>query len=108
MEYKSNNSIVYSSKYHAVWGPKYQCKVLVGNIETRLKDLIKQTCLEIEADIIEIEIMPEHVHLLLEGKASRYLRKEFKLLTTKQPALWTNSYFVSTVGGAPFGKKEIF
>jgi len=95
MEYKSNNNIVYSCKYHAVWDPKYRHKVLVGNIEARLKDLIKQTCLEIEADIIEMEIMPEHVHLLLavkliKGKTSRYLRKEFKSLTTKLPTLWTN------------------
>jgi putative transposase len=70
--------------------------------------LIKQICLQLEADIIEMEIMPEHVHLLLEGKTSCYLRKEFKSLTTKLPALWTNSYFVSTVGGAPFGKEVIF
>jgi len=63
-----------------------------------------------------MEIMPDHVHLLLEvdpqygihkaikrikGRSSFYLRKEFKFLTTKLPTLWTNSYFVSTVGGAP-------
>lgn len=63
-----------------------------------------------------MEIMPDHVHLLMEvdpqfgihkaikhikGRTSYYLRKEFKSLTTKLPTLWTNSYFVSTVGGAP-------
>ena len=116
MQYKSNNNIVYSCKYHVVWCPKYRRKVLSGEIETRLKELIEKTCLEINVDIIEIEIMPDHVHLLLEvdpqfgihkaiklikGRTSRYLRKEFKHLTTKLPTLWTNSYFVSTVGGAP-------
>ena len=30
-----------------------------------------------------------------------YLRQEFPYLKTKMPTLWTNSYFVSTVGGAP-------
>ena len=60
--------------------------------------------------------MPNHVHLLCEvdpqygvhkvikeikGITSRLLRQEFKHLTTKLPTLWTNSYFVSTVGGAP-------
>ncbi len=78
--------------------------------------MIKQTCSEINADIIEMEIMPDHVHLRIEvdpkfgihravkrikGNSSRYLRKEFKSLTTRLPTLWTNSYFVSTVGGAP-------
>lgn len=116
MEYKSNKNIVYSCKYHIVWCPKYRRKVLVGNIEARLKELIQQTCLEIHADIIKMEIMPDHVHLLLEvdpqygihkaikqikGRSSSALRKEFRELSTRLPTLWTNSYFVSTVGGAP-------
>ena len=60
--------------------------------------------------------MPEHVHLLLEvdpqygmhrlvraikGRSSRLLRQEYPRLTSRLPTLWTNSYFVSTVGGAP-------
>jgi len=37
----------------------------------------------------------------IKGITSRILRKEFTYLTTELPTLWTNSYFVSTVGGAP-------
>ena len=63
-----------------------------------------------------MEIMPDHVDLLLEvdpqygihrvvkqmkGRSSRYLRNEFQWLRSRIPTLWTNSYFVSTVGGAP-------
>ena len=118
MEYKSNNNVVYSCKYHVVWCPKYRRKVLAGAISERLKELIVQRCSEIKADIIEMEIMPDHVHLLIEvdpqfginkavrsikGFSSHTLRKEFKELTTRLPTLWTNSYFVSTVGGAPLG-----
>ncbi|WP_243456633.1 IS200/IS605 family transposase [Mobilitalea sibirica] len=114
MEYKTNNNIVYSCKYHVVWCPKYRRKVLVGKIETRLKELINKTCADINVEIIEMEIMPDHVHLLMEvdpqfgvhkvvktikGRTSRILRDEFKELTTKLPTLWTNSYFVATVGG---------
>lgn len=116
MEYKSNNNIVYSCKYHVVWCPKYRRKVLTGKVETRLKEIVKNTCVELNVDIIEMEIMPDHVHLLIEvdpqygvhtaiktikGRSSSILRKEFKELTTKLPTLWTNSYFISTVGGAP-------
>ena len=116
IKYKSNNNIVYSCKYHVVWCPKYRRKVLTGKIEARLKELIQETCLELQCELIELEIMPDHVHLLVEvdpqfgihtfvknlkGKTSRILRKEFPVLTTKLPTLWTNSYFVSTVGGAP-------
>jgi putative transposase len=60
--------------------------------------------------------MPDHVHLLVEvdpqfgihklvrrikGRSSRLLRQEFPVLRSRLPSLWTNSYFVSTVGGAP-------
>ena len=62
------------------------------------------------------EILPDQVHLLVEvdpqfgihrlvkyikGVTSHDLRKEFDSLRTRLPSLWTNSYFVSTVGGAP-------
>ena len=116
IKYKSNNNIVYSCKYHVVWCPKYRRKVLTGQIEVRLKELIQETCIELQSELIELEIMPDHVHLLVEvdpqfgvhkviktikGKTSRILRKEFPILTSKIPTLWTNSYFISTVGGAP-------
>lgn len=119
MKYKSNNNIVYSCKYHVVWCPKYRRKVLVDGVDSRLEELIIQICQEIQVDIIEMEIMPDHLHLLIEvdpqfgihkaikrikGKTSRILRQEFPYLTTKLPTLWTNSYFVSTVGGAPLEK----
>ncbi|MDR1540752.1 MAG: IS200/IS605 family transposase, partial [Clostridiales bacterium] len=109
-------NVVYSCKYHVVWCPKYRRKVLVGEIETRLKELIQEACAEIRAEIIEMELMPDHVRLLVEvdpqfgmhravklikGRTSHYLRREFPSLTTRLPTLWTNSYFVSTAGGAP-------
>jgi len=116
MEYKNNNNVVYSCKYHVVWCPKYRRKVLVGDVETRFKELVQVVCEELNIDLLEMEVMPDHVHLLLEvdpqfgihkavkaikGRTSRVLRSEFRHLTTKIPTLWTNSYFVSTVGGAP-------
>jgi len=116
MDYKSNSNIVYSCKYHVVWCPKYRRKVLVGEVESRFKEIIIQACDEVRVDIIEMEVMPDHVHLLLEvdpqygihkvvkmlkGRTSKILRSEFKSIKSRLPSLWTNSYFVSTVGGAP-------
>jgi putative transposase len=116
MEYKTNNNIVYSCKYHVVWCPKYRRKVLVGEIALRLKQLIKEIVEEKQGQLLELEVMPDHTHLLLEidpqygihrlvkiikGRTSRLLRQEFKTLRQRLPSLWTNSYFVSTVGGAP-------
>lgn len=116
MDYKTNCNIVYSCKYHIVWCPKYRRKVLVGEVETRLKELIKLVCAELKVGIIEMEVMPDNIHLLLEadpqlgihkvvkmlkGRTSRILRSEFRSIKSRLPSLWTNSYFISTVGGAP-------
>ena len=116
MKYKSNCNVVYSCRYHVVWCPKYRRPVLVEGVDVRLKSLIVETCSKMNVDIIEMEIMPDHVHLLIEvdpqfgihravkqikGVSSRVLRQEFSWLKSRIPTLWTNSYFVSTVGGAP-------
>ena len=116
MKYKSNNNVTYSCKYHVVFCPKYRRPVLVDGVDDRLKELIKETCDQLNVEIIEMEIMPDHVHLLMEvdpqygihkavkrikGYSSRVLRQEFPWLKSRIPTLWTNSYFVSTVGGAP-------
>ena len=116
MNYKCNNNITYSCKYHVIWCSKYRRKVLVEEVGQRLKELIVGVASELRVDIIEMEIMADHVHLLLEvdpqfgihravknikGKTSRILRAEFISLRTRLPSLWTNSYFVATVGEAP-------
>jgi putative transposase len=115
-EYQSKRHVVYACKYHIVWCPKYRRSVLVNGVDKRLKEIIQQTAAEFQATVIELEIMPEHVHLLcevdpqlgvhrlvryLKGRSSRLLRQEFPWLRSRLPTLWTHSYFVSTVGGAP-------
>ena len=115
-KYKSNKNIVYSCKYHVVWCPKYRRKVLVDDVANSLKEMIVEICNINQAELIELEIMPDHVHLLVDvdpqfgihkliklikGRTSRELRSKYPFLKTKLPTLWTNSYFVSTVGGAP-------
>lgn len=116
LKYKHNNNVVYSCKYHVIWCPKYRRPVLAEGVDDRLKEIIYLTAGEHNADVIELEVMPDHVHLLIEvdpqygihklikqlkGRSSRILREEFPHLRSRIPTLWTNSYFVSTVGGAP-------
>jgi putative transposase len=62
---KSNLNIVYNCHYHVVFCPKYRRKVLVDGIDDRLKVLI-QTCVERwEQEFVQVEVMPDHVHLLV-------------------------------------------
>jgi len=116
MEYKNNNKVIYSCKYDVVWCPKYRKSVLGDKVAQDLKRILYGVAAERRAEIIELEVMPDHVHLLVEvdpqygihrlikqmkGRSSRQLRSKHKPLRTRIPTLWTNSYFVSTVGGAP-------
>ncbi len=116
MEYKSNRNVVYSCKYHVVWTPKFRRPVLIEGVDERLKTILQDVVDETRSELIEVEVMPDHVHLLVEvdpqfgihkfvklakGRSSRFLRDEFPWLKSRLPTLWTNSYFVSTVGGSP-------
>jgi putative transposase len=116
VNYKSNRNVVYSCKYHIVWCPKYRRKVLIDGVDTRLKEILLEVATEFNSELIEMEVMPDNVHLLIEcdpqfgiaklirymkGRSSRYLRQEFPWLKSRLPTLGTNSYFIATVGGAP-------
>ena len=115
-QFKSNRNVVYSCQYHVVWCPKYRRRVLINGVDERLKAILREVAVERRAEIIEMEVMPDHVHLLvlvdpqfgihrlvrlLKGRSSHLLRQEFPWLRSRLPTLWTNSYFVATVGGAP-------
>lgn len=116
IKYKSNLNVVYSCKYHVIWCPKYRRSVLVKGVDVRLKEIIQDVATDCESEILELEVMPDHVHLLVEvdpqfgihrliklmkGKSSKLIREEFQWVKSRLPTLWTNSYFVSTIGGAP-------
>jgi REP element-mobilizing transposase RayT len=85
---------------------------ITGQVDDRLKEIIEEVCQERDAEIIELETVPDHVHLLvgvdpqygihrlvkqIKGRSSRLLRQEFQSLRSRLPTLWTNSYFVATV-----------
>ena len=116
MECKSSGSVVCSCRYHVVFCPKCRRPVLVDGVDERFRQIARQVADELHFEIIEMEVMPDHVHMLLEvdpqlgihravkrikGRTSHDLRAEFPWLKSRIPTLWTNSYFVSTVGGAP-------
>jgi putative transposase len=100
-------------KYHIVWCTKYRLNVLKGEIEVRLKQLIAEKCEVNKYTLEEIEVMPDHIHIFvgassrtnvtrivsqLKGYTAHELRKEFKILKTRMPNLWTRSYYAGTVG----------
>lgn len=64
--YKSNNNVTYSCKYHVIWCPKYRRQILIRGVYVRLKALIHEVISESTAELLELEVMPEHVPLLVE------------------------------------------
>src|SRR2546425_7387913 len=64
-ELKTNNNIAYICRYHVVFCPKYRRKVLVSPIDERLKTIILETIEKWVQEFIEMEVMPDHVHLVV-------------------------------------------
>ena len=110
---KHNTTSVVNINYHIIWCPKYRRKILVGSVETRLKEILLEVAEECGCEIETMEVMPDHIHLFvkanptipihlivknLKGKSSRMLRQEFPSLNTKLPCLWTRSYYCETIG----------
>lgn len=109
-----NNNVVFQCSYHVVWCTKYRRDVLTPEVQERLKDIISGVAVEHGAVIESIEVMDDHVHLLVsvdpqfgihrlvkqfKGRSSRFLRDEFPSVKSRLPSLWTNSYYVGTAGG---------
>ena len=112
-DYTYTKGLVYKNQYHVIWCPKYRRPVLIGEVETRLKEILLEVAKEMDVTIKAMEIMPDHVHLFLDfdprlslhvvvksmkGRSARVLRSEFPSLKTRLPSLWTRSYFMCTVG----------
>ena len=114
--YRHKQTSVFLLNYHIIFCPKRRRKILVGAVKERLEQLLRETCAEIECEILALEIMPDHLRLFvsavpqlapsqitarLKGRSSRVLRQEFPFLL-KMPSLWTRSAFFSTAGNEDF------
>lgn len=112
-EYVHEGHAVYSCQYHIVFCPKYRRKIFEGAIATRLKELFVEAQKIYGYTLIDCEVMPDHVHMLvgikptekvtdmigrIKGYTSHILREEFPEIDKRVPTLWTRGKFVSTCG----------
>ena len=112
-KYNSSEHLIYSCQFHVIFCPKYRRKVLTDEVEVRAKEIFREVSEKYKFDIIEMEIMPDHVHLLidcnprfgimecikkLKNTSAGLLRTEFPKLRTRIPVMWTRSSFISTLG----------
>jgi len=106
----------YNLKYHLVWITKYRRAFLVGKLAERLSQLFAEIAYDYGFLIIAHEVMPDHVHLLVEtppkyapskivqifkGISSRRMRQEFldtiKRYVWKEGTLWARGYYIASV-----------
>lgn len=112
-KYRSTETTVYCCRYHVIFCPKYRRKVLTEPIANRFKEVVFSMQEEQNFIVLEMEVMPDHVHLLLDvdptiginvivsrikGRTAHVLNREFPMLKSRLPSLWTRSKFIATVG----------
>lgn len=112
---KRTHHAVYDLKYHLVLIPKYRKSLLLGSIEKRLKELFYEIAEEHDFEILEMELMPDHVHLFVSAAprwapgrmvgtfkaiTSKIIFEEFPQVKNKLWGghLWSAGYYVGSVG----------
>ena len=105
---------VYSLQYHIVWVTKYRKPIFIGDIKIDMKNYLLYTLKYLDMNVIAMEIMSDHIHLLVNCKPQLRLSDAIKILKgntarwlfLKYPEikkqlwgghLWNPSYFVATV-----------
>ena len=112
-QYNTSEHLVYLCRYHVIFCPKYRRRIFVDGIDVRTKQIFFNTAKVHDFQILELEVMPDHVHLLIEcnprygimqcvkdlkRESSYILIREFPSIRKRIPCLWTRSCFVATVG----------
>lgn len=112
-KYHTSEHLVYNCKYHVIFCPKYRRKILKDGLDVRLKEMFLDIAERHQFIISDMEVMPDHVHLLidcnprygvmqcvkdLKRETASTLPKEFPWLKSRLPNLWTRSAFIASVG----------
>jgi putative transposase len=63
--WKTSHTAVFNLSYHVIWCPKYRRSVLTEDVQKRLLELLHEKALELSIEIVEANILLDHVHLFL-------------------------------------------
>jgi putative transposase len=105
----------WNCKYHIVFAPKYRRKVFYQEKRLAIGKILRQLCEWKGVNIIEAEVFPDHVHMLVEippkisvssfmgylkGKSATMIYEQFGDLKYKyrNREFWCKGYYVDTVG----------
>ena len=105
----------WNCKYHIVFAPKYRRKIFYGEKKLEIGKILRELCKWKGVNIIEAEVCPDHVHMLVEippkmavswfmgflkGKSSLMIYEKWGNLKYKYRGreFWCRGYYVDTVG----------
>ena len=71
---------VYSLQYHLVWCTKYRKKVLTDGLDTECKEMLQKLAEEYRFQILAMEVMPDHIHLLVDCKPQFFISDMIKIM----------------------------
>ena len=112
------NTLAHTSwrcKYHIVFAPKYRRKEINGKYRVEIGKMIRILCQRKGINIVEAELCPDHIHMLVEippkysvsqivgylkGKSSLMIFDKFANLKYRygNRRFWCRGYYVDTVG----------
>lgn len=97
--YRKTSHTTFDCTYHIVWITKYRYPVMVGDIATRARDLVREICKENQVEIVRGTVARDHIHIYisippylsvsklvqyLKGKTSRKIQQEFPELSSRE------------------------
>ena len=118
MELRRNTHHVFRLMYHFVWIPKYRHKIFIEPYRADLKQIIEKIGYDYNIEIVELEIPVDHIHMVVRTEpkvAPSYVMQVIKSISAREffklhptikkkyfwgGKLWTQSYFVETIGNA--------
>jgi len=118
MELQKNTHYVYRLMYHFVWLPKYRHKIFREPYRGVLKGIIEKIGYDYDIDMVELEIPTDHIHMVVRGEPKMcpsWVMQIVKSISAQEffrlypdikqhyfwgGKLWTQSYFVETIGNA--------
>ena len=109
---KTTRHATYNLKYHIVWIPKYRQSVLVGDVATRVRDILHEIADEKGLEIIDLTVQPDLIHLFVSSPpkhAPSLLANWFKGICSRkynhryadhdgEKIKWGRGYYAGTAG----------
>ena len=71
---------VYFLQYHLVWCTKYRKKVLTDGLDTECREMLQKLAEEYRFQILTMEVMPDHIHLLVDCKPQFFISDMIKIM----------------------------